>query len=143
MTKKSHEMWGGRFEQAPDDIMVQINASIDVDKRLYRHDIQGSIAHVQMLAACGILRWWVLVSAACLKPHRLVRRFRTTEFALRKQCQAKRISQDVTVPSDCSLDEFDECLHGGRGLRGCGTRGALLITGTICRHPGLARRRDR
>lgn len=48
-------MWGGRFEAAPSDVMVQINASIDVDKRLYKQDIQGSIAHAKMLAACGIL----------------------------------------------------------------------------------------
>jgi argininosuccinate lyase len=52
----AHQMWGGRFDQAPDDIMVQINASIDVDKRLYKQDIRGSIAHVRMLAACGILK---------------------------------------------------------------------------------------
>lgn len=46
---------GGRFESPPDDVMMQINASIDVDKRLYRQDIQGSLAHAKMLAACGII----------------------------------------------------------------------------------------
>ena len=57
MSKKpSHQMWGGRFDQAPDDIMVQINASIDIDKRLYQQDIRGSIAHAKMLGACGILK---------------------------------------------------------------------------------------
>src|ERR1700749_4889511 len=54
--RPSHKRWGGRFDQAPDDIMVQINASIDVDKRLYRQDIRGSVAHVRMLAACGIIK---------------------------------------------------------------------------------------
>ena len=53
--KTSHKMWGGRFESAPDDIMVEINASIDVDKRLYGQDIQGSLAHVKMLGACDII----------------------------------------------------------------------------------------
>ncbi|MCB9988278.1 MAG: argininosuccinate lyase [Rhodospirillales bacterium] len=53
---KSNQMWGGRFESAPDDVMMQINASIDVDKRLYRQDIQGSLAHAKMLAACGIIK---------------------------------------------------------------------------------------
>ncbi len=52
---KSNQMWGGRFESPPDDVMMQINASIDVDKRLYRQDIQGSLAHAKMLAACGII----------------------------------------------------------------------------------------
>jgi argininosuccinate lyase len=53
MTKNA--MWGGRFEQANADIMVQINASIDVDRRLYRQDIAASQAHARMLAAQGIL----------------------------------------------------------------------------------------
>jgi argininosuccinate lyase len=35
--------------------MQEINASIDVDKRLYREDIAGSMAHAAMLAACGII----------------------------------------------------------------------------------------
>jgi argininosuccinate lyase len=53
--KLQNQMWGGRFEAAPDAIMQQINASIDIDKRLWRQDIQGSLAHVKMLGACGIL----------------------------------------------------------------------------------------
>lgn len=53
--KSSNSMWGGRFDQAPDDIMTQINASIDVDQRLWREDIQGSIAHAEMLSATGII----------------------------------------------------------------------------------------
>ncbi|MDE1152102.1 MAG: argininosuccinate lyase [Micavibrio sp.] len=54
-TPKPNQMWGGRFSEAPSDIMVQINASIDVDKRLYRQDIQGSVAHCEMLVAQEIL----------------------------------------------------------------------------------------
>jgi len=48
-------MWGGRFASGPAEIMEQINASIDFDKRLYRQDIQGSLAHAEMLVCCGIL----------------------------------------------------------------------------------------
>ena len=55
MKKSSHQIWGGRFDHAPDDVMVQINTSIDVDKRLYRQDIQGSVAHAKMLGDCGIV----------------------------------------------------------------------------------------
>lgn len=53
---KPNHMWGGRFGEAPSDVMVQINASIDVDKRLYKQDIQGSIAHSEMLVAQKILK---------------------------------------------------------------------------------------
>ena len=48
-------MWGGRFEASPDAVMEAINASIDFDRRLYAEDIEGSIAHVTMLAAQGIV----------------------------------------------------------------------------------------
>jgi argininosuccinate lyase len=48
-------MWGGRFAAKPDTVMQAINASIGVDKRLWREDIEGSKAHAAMLAACGII----------------------------------------------------------------------------------------
>jgi argininosuccinate lyase len=48
-------MWGGRFGAGPADVMREINASIPVDKRLWRQDISGSKAHAQMLGAQGIL----------------------------------------------------------------------------------------
>jgi len=48
-------MWGGRFEAKPAAAMQAINASIDVDKRLWREDIEGSKAHAAMLAAQGII----------------------------------------------------------------------------------------
>ena len=58
MTKeasKSNQMWGGRFEEKPSDIMEQINASISIDKRMWRQDIRGSIAHATMLAKQDII----------------------------------------------------------------------------------------
>lgn len=49
------QMWGGRFERGPAAVMAAINASIDVDKRLWREDIEGSKAHSAMLAASNII----------------------------------------------------------------------------------------
>ncbi len=46
---------GGRFTGGPAAIMEQINASIDVDKRLWREDIEGSLAHSAMLVKQGII----------------------------------------------------------------------------------------
>ncbi len=46
----SNKMWGGRFSRKPDAIMAEINASIDVDRKLYRQDIAASKAHAEMLA---------------------------------------------------------------------------------------------
>ena len=48
-------MWGGRFADGPDAIMQAINASIGFDKRLAKQDIEGSLAHVAMLAAQSII----------------------------------------------------------------------------------------
>ena len=48
-------MWGGRFENKPSDLMQEINQSITFDKKLYKQDIQGSIAHASMLLAVKIL----------------------------------------------------------------------------------------
>jgi len=51
----ANKMWGGRFAASPADIMQQINASVDFDKRLAPYDIRGSKAHAAMLAAQGII----------------------------------------------------------------------------------------
>ena len=51
----TNTMWGGRFTASPSEIMEEINASIDFDKRLWRHDILASKAHVAMLGATGIV----------------------------------------------------------------------------------------
>ena len=48
-------LWGGRFEKDMDQIVKEFNASIGYDQRMYREDIEGSIAHVTMLASCGIV----------------------------------------------------------------------------------------
>ena len=51
----ANALWGGRFSGGMAAIMEQINASIDFDRRLYAEDIQGSIAHAEMLAAQKII----------------------------------------------------------------------------------------
>lgn len=48
-------MWGGRFAEGPAAVMREINASIPFDKRLWRHDVAASKAHVAMLGATGIV----------------------------------------------------------------------------------------
>jgi len=48
-------VWGGRFSTRPADLMQAINVSIDVDRRLWAQDLEGSRAHAAMLAAQGII----------------------------------------------------------------------------------------
>lgn len=54
-TKKANPMWGGQFAHAPAELLAKINASIGFDKKLYRQDIAGSIAHAKMLAKQNII----------------------------------------------------------------------------------------
>ena len=53
--KTGQKMWGGRFSDNPSEIMQAINVSIDFDRKLYAQDIEGSLAHSEMLAAQGII----------------------------------------------------------------------------------------
>ncbi|WP_216378820.1 argininosuccinate lyase [Arcanobacterium phocae] len=48
-------LWSGRFQKATDAAVWAMNSSLSFDKRLYAHDIAGSIAHATMLAQIGIL----------------------------------------------------------------------------------------
>ena len=52
---KSNTMWGGRFNKSPTEILQSINSSIDIDKRLFKQDIAGSIAHCEMLVTKKII----------------------------------------------------------------------------------------
>lgn len=53
--EKTNQQWGGRFSEATDAFVQRFTASIQFDQRLYRHDIQGSIAHATMLEQAGVL----------------------------------------------------------------------------------------
>ena len=48
-------MWAGRFQKEIDSDVNDFNSSISFDKRLYKQDITGSMAHAAMLAEQGII----------------------------------------------------------------------------------------
>ncbi len=54
-TDKTNQSWGGRFSEPVDAFVARFTASVEFDKRLYRHDIMGSIAHATMLEKAGVL----------------------------------------------------------------------------------------
>lgn len=49
------KLWGGRFTEAEDQRTEEFNESLSFDKRMYRQDITGSIAHAEMLGRQGII----------------------------------------------------------------------------------------
>ncbi|MGH8682998.1 MAG: argininosuccinate lyase [Burkholderiales bacterium] len=53
--EKGHTAWSGRFSEPVDARVQRYTASVSVDRRLAEFDLQGSLAHARMLAACGVL----------------------------------------------------------------------------------------
>ena len=51
----SKKLWGGRFGQGTNELVELFSESVSFDQRLYQHDIQGSLAHAQMLQSIGVL----------------------------------------------------------------------------------------
>ncbi len=55
MSTETNQQWGGRFNEPTDAFVARFTASINFDQRMYRQDIQGSIAHAKMLTQAGVL----------------------------------------------------------------------------------------
>jgi argininosuccinate lyase len=49
------KLWGGRFAASTDKLVDDFHSSIRFDSRMYKQDIQGSIAHAEMLGRCGVI----------------------------------------------------------------------------------------
>ncbi|MGB9803143.1 argininosuccinate lyase, partial [Desulfofundulus sp.] len=49
------KLWGGRFQKLTDHLVDDFHSSISFDRRLYRYDILGSMAHARMLAKQGVI----------------------------------------------------------------------------------------
>ena len=49
------KMWAGRFKKELDEKVNDFNSSISFDARMYKEDIEGSIAHATMLGECGVI----------------------------------------------------------------------------------------
>jgi argininosuccinate lyase len=55
MIMKNKKLWGGRFDQKPAQAAEAFSNSLNVDQRLAKYDVEGSIAHVKMLEHAGLL----------------------------------------------------------------------------------------
>ena len=55
MAKNTKKPWQGRFSGETDKFVEDFTSSIEFDKRLYKYDIQGSVAHSMMLNSIGVL----------------------------------------------------------------------------------------
>jgi argininosuccinate lyase len=55
MSQKTNQQWGGRFNEPTDAFVARFTASVEFDQRMYKQDIQGSVAHATMLEKAGVL----------------------------------------------------------------------------------------
>ena len=53
--QQTNQSWGGRFTESTDAFVAAFTASVNFDRRMYRQDINGSMAHARMLARVGVL----------------------------------------------------------------------------------------
>ena len=51
------KMWAGRTDSVTAKAADDFNSSVAVDGRMFRQDIEGSLAHAEMLAGCGIITY--------------------------------------------------------------------------------------
>ena len=49
------KLWAGRFQKETDERVNSFNTSLPFDRRMYAHDVEGSMAHAKMLAATGVI----------------------------------------------------------------------------------------
>jgi len=50
------DLWASRFSESMNELVKKFTSSIDIDKKLYKYDIAGSIAHTKMLSKCRIIK---------------------------------------------------------------------------------------
>ncbi len=53
--EKTNQQWGGRFNEPTDAFVARFTASVQFDQRMYKQDIEGSVAHAKMLTRVGVL----------------------------------------------------------------------------------------
>ena len=70
MSNTTNQSWGGRFSEPTDAFVARFTASVDFDRRLYHHDIRGSIAHATMLERVGVVRTQMATRTAPRSTHR-------------------------------------------------------------------------
>src|ERR1043166_3876203 len=85
-------IWSGRFRTRLHPDALTFSTSLDIDKRLYREDIEGSIAHVRMLAKQKII---------------------SRQEARRIESALRRIQREIQAPHRRTKGTFDPLTNGG------------------------------
>jgi argininosuccinate lyase len=105
------KLWGGRFSQPTDRFVEEFTASIDFDKRLYRQDIRGSIAHARMLGRQGIIPQ-ADVDAIVSGLEEILARIEAGEFDF--SVSLEDIHMNIEARLSAAIGEAGKRLHTGR-----------------------------
>ena len=88
------KLWSGRFRTRLDPAALEFSSSLEVDKRLFREDIEGSLAHVAMLA-----KQKIITVRDALKIRRALRQIRreleTGKFPLVGSTNGRFVAEDI------------------------------------------------
>jgi argininosuccinate lyase len=105
------KLWGGRFTKEAGKLVEDFHSSISFDSRLYRYDIQGSIAHARMLGRCGIIT--AEESAAIVRGlEQVLSDIESGEAVL--DASAEDIHMNVEILLTRKIGEVGKKLHTGR-----------------------------
>ncbi len=105
------KLWGGRFSQPTDAFVEEFTASIDFDKRLYRQDIRGSIAHARMLGRQGIIPQ-ADVDAIVSGLEEILARIESGDFDF--SVSLEDIHMNIEARLSAAIGEAGKRLHTGR-----------------------------
>ena len=105
------KLWGGRFSQPTDKFVEEFTASIDFDKRLYRQDIRGSIAHARMLGRQKIIPM-ADVDAIISGLEEILARIDAGEFDF--SVSLEDIHMNIEARLSAAIGEAGKRLHTGR-----------------------------
>jgi len=105
------KLWGGRFSQPTDTFVEEFTASIDFDKRLYRQDIRGSIAHARMLGRQDIIPQ-ADVDAIVSGLEEILARIEAGEFDF--SVSLEDIHMNIEARLSAAIGEAGKRLHTGR-----------------------------
>ena len=106
-----NKLWGGRFEQDTDAAVEAFTESVSFDARLAMQDIQGSIAHAKMLAACDVISQQ---DAAAIEEGLLVIKQQILQGTFEWSTQLEDVHMNIEARLTEQIGEAGKKLHTGR-----------------------------
>lgn len=108
------KLWGGRFTKETNQLVETYTASIGYDRRLAFEDIEGSLAHVQMLGECGILpeKDVEQIKAGL---HKIAEKIKNGEAAFTVENEDIHMNIEKMLMDEIGLPA-GSCIQGGAGM---------------------------